>query len=294
MSDIKVSVAMITYNQERYIGEAIDSILCQQVNFEYEIVIGEDCSTDTTLSICREYQKKVPDKIRLLDHGKNLGIAANFLTTVGKCQGKYLAILEGDDLWVNPLKLQKQVDYLESHPDCSLVFGKTQAFYQDGDRPGYDIPVQGSGPYTLENLLHTNFIATCSVMYRVGLVNAYPEWLSQLQMQDWPLHVLHAQRGKIGFINEPFAKYRIHKASSYSSHNVIRNFMGMLKFYETINRHLEYQYCNLIYARQAWVYRELFARGSSRKERGRYLQKAIWYKWLSWLPSSALTRWQFI
>ena len=107
----KVSVLMITYNQERYISQAIESVLSQQTDFSYEIVVGEDFSTDNTREVCREYQQRYPDKIRLLERDKNLGMAGNFLSTFKECNGQYLAVLEGDDYWVNPHKLQSQVDF---------------------------------------------------------------------------------------------------------------------------------------------------------------------------------------
>lgn len=108
---MKVSVLMITYNHEKFIAQAIDSILMQQVNFDYEIVIGEDCSTDGTRAIVIQYQKEYPDKIRLLLPEENLGMHKNFVQTFRACQGEYIALLEGDDYWTSPRKLQKQVDF---------------------------------------------------------------------------------------------------------------------------------------------------------------------------------------
>jgi len=112
---------MITYNHETYIREAIDSVLMQQVNFPYEIVIGEDHSTDATRTIVRDYQRRHPDKIRLRLSRENLysrkldpGTATHCA-----CRGKYIALLEGDDYWTDPLKLQKQVDFMEAHTTCT-------------------------------------------------------------------------------------------------------------------------------------------------------------------------------
>lgn len=107
----------MSYNLEKYIAEALDSILMQKVNFKYNIVVGEDCSTDNTRQILQEYASKYPDKFTLLLHKKNLGVVANFATTLKSCQGKYIALLDGDDYWTDPFKLQKQVDFLESNKD---------------------------------------------------------------------------------------------------------------------------------------------------------------------------------
>ena len=108
-SRIKVSVVMLTYNHEKYIAQAIESVLMQETDFHYEIVIGEDCSTDRTREIVIEYQKKYPDKIRTLLHAKNIGGNANYRQTYSECNGDYIAFLEGDDFWIDRKKLQKQI-----------------------------------------------------------------------------------------------------------------------------------------------------------------------------------------
>ncbi|MBM3299903.1 MAG: glycosyltransferase, partial [Deltaproteobacteria bacterium] len=110
------SVLMITYNHRPYIAQAIECALNQQTDFPFEIVIGEDCSTDGTREIVFEYQRKHPDVIRVLTSDRNLGPMHNFLRTFDACTGKYVAICEGDDYWHHPEKLKMQVDFLESHP----------------------------------------------------------------------------------------------------------------------------------------------------------------------------------
>lgn len=112
-----VSVALVTYKHEAYIREALDSILMQQVDFSYEIVAGDDCSPDGTQGILREYAGRYPDRFTLLLREKNLGATANSYDIKCHCKGRYIAQLEGDDFWTDPLKLQKQVDFLESHPE---------------------------------------------------------------------------------------------------------------------------------------------------------------------------------
>lgn len=121
-NSILVSVLTITYNHEKYIAQAIDSVLMQKTNFDFEIVIGEDCSTDRTREIVLEYKAKYPDKIRLLLQPVNKGANQNWIETYRACTGKYIALLEGDDYWTDPYKLQKQVDILEAHPEYSMCF----------------------------------------------------------------------------------------------------------------------------------------------------------------------------
>lgn len=118
MNKPKLSVILITYNHEKYIRKALDSVLMQETSFPFEIVVGEDCSTDNTKNIVKEYVKKYPEKIRLIDRKKNTGRPTlNVYETTMACKGEYLAYLEGDDYWTDPQKLQKQVDFLEIHPE---------------------------------------------------------------------------------------------------------------------------------------------------------------------------------
>lgn len=119
---------MITYNHERYIAKAIDSILTQNVSFDYEIVIGEDASTDKTRNIILNYKKTLPDKFRLLLHDDNIGMMPNFVQALNSSKGKYIALLEGDDYWTDPLKLQKQVDFLDANPEYSLCSHRYSIF----------------------------------------------------------------------------------------------------------------------------------------------------------------------
>src|SRR6185436_18390622 len=127
----KVSVLMIAYNIERFIGQAIDSVLMQRADFDYEIVIGEDCSTDGTRDIVRQYAAEHPSKIRPILRVNNLGMNANFVATLQECRGTYIALLDGDDYWTSPYKLQRQVDFLDNHPEYSISFHNVTIVYED-------------------------------------------------------------------------------------------------------------------------------------------------------------------
>ena len=115
-----VSVCMTAYNHEDYIAEAIESVLAQQTSFGMELVLGEDCSTDRTGPICREYAAKYPDRIRLVTSPGNVGMRANYRRTFDACRGKYVAYLDGDDWWTDPQKLELQVELMESDPGCGM------------------------------------------------------------------------------------------------------------------------------------------------------------------------------
>lgn len=193
---------MKTYNHEKFIAKAIDSALVQEVNFPYEIVIGEDCSTDNTRNIVIDYKNKYPDKIRLLLHQENIGMRKNFMQLLKSCSGRYIAELEGDDYWTSSQKLQKQVDFLDDNPEFSICFHPVRMCYDEATEEKRDIfPLNMKDVSTLEDLFEYNFIPTCSVMYRNNLINEFPDWLYKLKMGDWSLHILNYQYGNIKFLN---------------------------------------------------------------------------------------------
>ena len=246
---MNVSVLMITYNQEKFIAQAIESALVQQVNFEYEIVIGEDCSTDRTREIVISYLKQYPDKIRVLLPDKNLGMLHNFSQTFKACRGKYIAILEGDDYWTSPYKLQKQVDFLDNHPECSSCFHNVLVVYDDIKQNHLYHNEQMNKFYTIEELLYKNFIPTSSTMFRNGLFETFPSWYFTLLMGDWALNIFNAQRGKLGYINEVLGCYRIHSGGVWTSLSTIQNLEAKINFYKQIDAYLNDQYTNIINGR---------------------------------------------
>lgn len=239
---MKVSILVLAYNHEKFIAQAIESALMQQVDFEYEIVIGEDCSPDSTRQIAISYQEKYPDKIRLLLPEKNLGMHKNFAQTLQACQGQYIAMLEGDDYWTVPDKLKKQVDYLDARPECAICCHDTLAVWEERNYA----PARCLNNYkeisTLEDLLLVNFIPTPSVMYRGGLVSELPNWLDKLSMGDWSFHILNAQHGYIGYINEVMAAYRIHSGGVWSSKSPKWQLQETIKALEAFKIHLDPKY----------------------------------------------------
>lgn len=216
---MKVSVAMITYNHERFIAQALDSILMQRVDFTYEIVVGEDCSTDTTREILLGYQKKYPEKIRLLLPDKNLGMMVNFVATLSECRGDYIALLEGDDYWTSPDKLQKQVNLLDAHPECSACFHNVLTVHEGDSQKEYLFHKRSLAKrfFDLKDIVSSHFIPTCSTVFRARLYDAFPPWFLDMPMGDWPLHILNAEHGSYVYIDEVLAAYRIHGGGTWSS-----------------------------------------------------------------------------
>ncbi len=244
---MKVSVFMLAYNHERFIAQAIDSILMQEVDFEYEIVIGEDCSTDSTRQIVIDYQKKHPDKIRLLLPEKNLGMHTNAMNTYRACQGQYIAVLEGDDYWTSPDKLQTQVRLLDRNPDLVICFTNSLMFWEDNSHDPAIFSNEQTKIFTIEDLLVRNFISTPSVMYQNGLIKEFPQWYSEQGMGDWTFYILLAEYGKIGYVDEVMSAYRIHDGGVWSSKNrdyqlseTIRMLNSLQKYFADKNNYRYY------------------------------------------------------
>jgi glycosyltransferase involved in cell wall biosynthesis len=247
-STLKLSVAMITYNHERFIRQALESVLAQHVNFDYEIVVGEDCSTDGTRAILMDFYRRYPERIVPLLHDRNIGAMRNFQATLAACRGQYLAILEGDDYWTCEDKLKRQVDFLDQHPDYAISFHRAQIRDETGAGRAGVFPHLGlkAGSYTIEDLLVENFISTCTVMYRWGSVGPLPDWFPDLKLGDWPLHILVAQSGKISLAHEIMAVYRMHSGGMWTSGSGIDQKYAMLRMMTALDRHMDFRYKNAI------------------------------------------------
>ena len=249
---MKLSVAMITYNQEEFIAQAIESVLAQRTNFPFEVVIGEDFSKDRTRDIVRMYGERHPDKIRLLLPERNLGMNRNFVQVVRACRGQYIAILEGDDYWTSTDKIQRQVDFLESRPECSVVFHRADWLEGGTLFKGRFGPPVLRTYYTLEDLLrYNNFLPTCSVVFRKGLFGDFPEWYFDAPSGDFPLHALNSMHGKIGFIDESLSVYRRHGSGVHGGETRIRNLEKAITVYLLVGKHLQ--------CRSSGVFREAIA-----------------------------------
>lgn len=202
-----VSVCMITYAHEEFIREAIDSIVAQKTNFKFEIIIGEDCGPDNTRDICIEYQQQYPDLIRLNLQQNNVGSQNNFVDTLNMCQGKYIAICEGDDYWIDPLKLQKQVDFLERNPDFSLC-----AHISDILEFGTLIKGESNtnDEFDIYDIINQNWgIMTASILFRSDSLEK-PDWYRKVINGDYALQLLISSKGKVKVLSESMSVYRRH------------------------------------------------------------------------------------
>ncbi len=210
----KVSVLVITYNHERYIEQAVRSAIAQKANFDYEIVVGEDRSTDRTREILLRLADENPGRLRLLLRPQNLGMGANFADAYANCRGEYVALLEGDDYWSDPQKLAKQVAVLDAHPEYS---GCAHAVCPlEAQKFGRPFPAPCPEVVTVHELFGANRFHTCSVVYRKHF-SRLPDWHRHVVPGDWPLHILQATHGPFRVLPDVMAVYRVHPGGIWSN-----------------------------------------------------------------------------
>jgi glycosyltransferase involved in cell wall biosynthesis len=213
---MKVSAVISTYNQARYLKQAVDSVLEQKTDFAYEIVIVDDASTDGSQKILSDYRAAHPDRVRLVLHPTNLGWAFSTFDLVKLGHGKYVALLEGDDYWIDRDKLQKQADFLDSHAGFSLC-AHANVVENEIDNSSA-VRHGGAGRVLqLQDLLPGNMFHTGSLMFRNDALAQWPEAFAGLFFEDWSLQVLLAQKGDVMLLPDVMSVYRVHKDGLWSS-----------------------------------------------------------------------------
>jgi glycosyltransferase involved in cell wall biosynthesis len=281
--DVKVSVIVVTYNHERYIEQAIDSVLEQQATFPFELIITEDCSTDGTRDLVRAYAQRHPDRVQLLLSERNLNDNSVLTRALMAARGQYVALLDGDDWWTATDKLAKQVQILDDDRDASICFHNVHVAYESAEVPPHEYhlerpvhrfsaprPSRYSG---LEDLVRGNYIQTCSVMFRSAALPAIPSWYNDLPVGDWPLYVLLADYGRIVYLDEVLAAYRVHQhglwSAGLSRHTNAEDILSLLRTYDVLDRHLAGRYHATVVRYSSYLHRAvaiaLFRRGERRR-----------------------------
>lgn len=220
IGNMKLSVFVVTYNQEKYIRQCLDGILMQKVDFDYEVVIGEDHGTDGTRAICEEYAAKYP-QVKLLPLKERLGIARNWQRVLSECHGEYIAMCEGDDYWTDENKLQMEVDLLDSDKEIGYVFTKNQIETSDGTIINRDASYVGV-PSKMDLHQLTNLWLpshTQTVCFRRDLLpTPYPDVMESADfICDICLKYIVASKCKIGYIDKNTAVYRMGGITSAQS-----------------------------------------------------------------------------
>ena len=247
-----LSIILVSYNHEKYVLQALDSVFSQDIKCKVEVIVADDCSQDNTLDIIKSFENSDSrfDFI-FLESESNLGITRNYERAFAACNGKYIAVLECDDYWANSTKLSQQIDFLEEHTAANLcatnyyVFEEQKA--QFSKRVDWDCPYTfiGSRELILDNVIG-NF-STC--MYRNSAIKRLPKKLFSLKSYDWIINISLGIDGLLGFISKPMSVYRLHSDGVWSGTGEIKRnieLLGLIKDYNEItNNVFEEDFANL-------------------------------------------------
>lgn len=237
MNDPLVSVSCTTYNHAPYIRECLDGFLMQKCNFSFEILIHDDASTDTTSNIIREYHNKHPNIIKPIIQTENQwskGIKPTWKYNIPRAKGKYIALCEGDDYWIDPLKLQKQVDFLEKDENYSLIGSNAHEQIKQNL-----IPCTDTSPkeITTEDIVQFGpLLHTCTIMFRNK-----PNWfdsplLTRSGLRDWSLVFLYSLKGKVKRLEDTTGVYRRHDGGIYSALDIREKYKENIVFQRLLMR----------------------------------------------------------
>lgn len=247
----RVSIRCITYNHSRYICEAFDSFLSQKTNFPFEIVVHDDCSTDGTTEIVKDYAAHFPNIIKPMFEEKNLwSQKISFSKKINAvCRGKYIALCEGDDYWCDDRKLQKQFDFMESHPEYSICLANS---YKLDDITREKIPMDvfnGNNEISLQEQIEAgltkDFPATATYFYRKTLLDEMPSSFYGHIVGDYPTRLWFASQGKSYCFSEPMAVYRVNNSNSHlgmlqrSTKKYYAHQRGMIKLWKMLDGYFD-------------------------------------------------------
>jgi len=222
-----VSVHMITYNHEKYIAQAIEGVLMQKCDFPIQLVIGEDCSTDNTAAIIKEYEKKYPDIIKARYNNPNKGMHANGILTFQECTGKYIATCEGDDYWTDPLKLQKQVDFLVQHPECSFCFHDSEQLKDGVFHKSNSNNSSGIVSYSVDEFFNISIQSATVLLRNNDIINNLLN--INAPHGDIVLWTLMLQYGYCAKININGAVRRVHDNGIFSGATESKKYLSIIK-----------------------------------------------------------------
>lgn len=253
-----VSVCIITFNHQDYIKECIEGALIQNTNFPFEIVIGDDASDDLTESICTSYYEDFPNKIKYFRNEINVGMNRNWVETILRCDGKYIALCEGDDYWTDPFKLQKQVDVLENNfKIIACHHWQKYAVKRNGDYITLKAPIKNVGylPNIESNVIeifrNKLRIKTRTIMFRNVIDrDFFPSWFYEVSFVDVPLSFLLGKLGSFGFLDEEMAIYRQTNegVSTFGLKELginkfrIQHFKNWIEIWDYANKEFDYKY----------------------------------------------------
>jgi len=238
-----LSVLLVTYNHAKFVAQALDSILMQRTDFDFEIVVADDCSTDSTLSIIKEYEKQ-SSRLRALPAETNVGISRNYQRGFAACRGKYIAVLEGDDYWISPRKLQAMSAFLDRNPNCSLCFHRIIRYDQHPE----NVAVHPAH-WTVEQILTANELASgnfvgglSTCVYRREVIEALKPQLWELDIREWFFNIVVAEHGPIGYVPQILSVYRAHPEGIWSLKSLSATLPELLRLIDCYDEFLDFKF----------------------------------------------------
>ena len=239
---MKLSVSLVTFQHVKTAEEALDGVLKQSTDFPVEIVVGDDASADGTQDLLEFYRAKNPERIRLILREENAGDygLTNVVETIEAAEGEYIALLDGDDYWTSPDKLQKQVEFLDAHPECAICAHRVEHLHDNGARILSTGAPNGTGTYPVGALIQRNFAPKISTVVRKSALVDVPSWFrtTTVASADWLFNVLVSRNSRVGFIDEVMAVHRVHSASVSAHHGAERMFGDKLKILPVLKKYV--------------------------------------------------------
>lgn len=258
-SDVRVSVLITTFNHAAFIAAAIESALSQRVDGSIEVIVGDDASSDGTRGIIEQFRQRHPRVVRVILPDQNLGAnGANLaLRLLGEAGGEYIAWLDGDDYWLGTAKLERQMEWLDAHPECSGCFHRALNLYPDGSfRPyeqNFDVRLDRQ-IYSLTDLMFENFVPTAALMFRRRALGEIPAAYHRVPSPDWFLNLLLMERGNFGFLGEVWAVRRVHAGGVISMKSPAEKIAFNIRCVTEIDRYLGRKYHSAARLRLAYLH----------------------------------------
>ena len=280
-SDYMVDVLMPVYNHEKYLAQAIEGILMQKTNYKFRLVVGEDCSKDSSREILRKYAEANPGVVVPVYHEKNLGATGNGVFLNQMAEAKYVAVCEGDDYWTDPYKLQKQVDFMEANPDFSMCFARVNVIDQSGQSMPNAFAEEIKDVSTIEDIImaENTPVPVPTLLFRNVLPRPMPDFYMNTTIGDAAMFLLLTDKGKAKFMDEKMAVYRQHSGGFTKSEFFKNNeYEICYRLYEEANVYFNYKYDDIFRRRLSEISRILLIYGSRNKngmEKVKYVRRTF-------------------
>lgn len=254
--NVMISVLISAYNQEEFLEDAINGVISQETDYTYELLIIDDASQDSTPDIIRKYEKEYPQIIKGILRNKNQFQQGKISNIYPYLKGKYLALCDGDDYWTDKKKLQKQVDFLETHEEYSMcMHNAIKLNYATGEKMLLNtFPKEGT--YSQEEQIRaglgTDFPASASYVYRTELYKDIPDFFLEVRAMDYSVRQYYANCGKVYYFNEPMSVYRVWMPNSYMKNarqDQLRynNYtVEMIRFFEKFDHYTERRFHDIL------------------------------------------------